>query len=307
MHWDYEAKELIARAPFFVRGLARRKIERFARARGACQVSADIARQAYAAFRGRATDGGGDEDIQAPPVELVARLEKETDRLAHGERFHARHYRVRPCAGAVGCPRALIPVRETAEALADRTAQSGFPGFLEWRLAGRPILSHHRFQAVVAGCPNACSQPQIQDFGVTGGATITIRPELCNDCSQCVKACREGAVSLSEGAPIIDASLCIECGDCARACPTGALALGESRYVIVAGGKLGRHPRLATRVGEESEVAAVLETLDRVLAELITNGSAGGRLAAIMDSGATGAFTGENETERTPIKEVADG
>jgi len=306
MHWDYEAEELIARAPAFVRGLARRKIEQFARARGASRVSAEIARQAYAAFRGGATDGGGDEDIQAPPTELVARLEKETDRLAHDERFHARHYRVRPCAGAVGCPRALIPVRETAEALADRIAQSGFPSFLERGTAGRPILSHHRFQAAVAGCPNACSQPQIQDFGVIGTAAVTVRSNLCNDCSQCVKACREGAVSLSQGAPIIDTSLCIECGDCARACPTGALALGETRYVIVAGGKLGRHPRLAKRVGGESQVAAVLETLDRALAALM-NGKAGERLAAIMDRGATGAFTGEHETERTPIKEVADG
>jgi len=122
-----------------------------------------------------------------------------------------------------------------------------------------------------------------------------------------MKACREGAIGLSEGAPIIDTSLCIECGDCARACPTGTLALGESRYVMVAGGKLGRHPRLAMRVGEESELGAVLGTLDRALAALIANGSAGGRLAAIMDRGATGAFTGENETERTPIKEVADG
>jgi anaerobic sulfite reductase subunit C len=309
MHWDKDAEELIERAPFFVRGLARRGIEEIARARGASHLSADMAHQAYAAFRGGGTDGGGDAGAQAPLAALVARLEREAELLAQNERFHTRHYRVRPCAGAVGCPRALIPVRETAEALADRIAQSGFPEFLEGDAPGRPILSHHRFQAAVAGCANACSQPQIQDFGVIGSAAVTVRSDLCNDCLECVKACHEKAISVSgsENTLTINPKLCIECGDCARACPTGARALGERRYVIVAGGKLGRHPRLATRAGKESELPAALRVFDLALAALMTNGRAGDRLASLMENGARGVFMGENESDETPIEEVADG
>jgi anaerobic sulfite reductase subunit C len=302
MQWDKDAEELIARAPFLVRGLVRRKIEDIARSRGARRVSAEIARQAYAEFRGVVKG-----DIETPPREFIERLEEKTKLVARDELFCNRHYRVRPCAGAVGCPRALIPVLETAEALAHRIAQSGFPDFLDRGMKGRPILSHNRLQAAVAGCANACSQPQIQDFGVIGAATTTIRRDRCDQCEHCVQACHEGAISLREGAPVIDTSLCIQCGDCARACPTGALALGEACYVVVAGGKLGRHPRLAARVGEQSELRAVLETLDRALAALMTNGKAGGRLAGIMDKAATGVFREKTEATEHRSKEVVDG
>ena len=119
MDWDSEARELLARAPIFVRPLARRKIEEFARARGAARITAEAAQQAYDSFRGKA--GGGaqaDAADRMPPAALIERLESEAEALAKGDGFRTRHYWVRPRAGAVGCPRSLIPVRETAEALA---------------------------------------------------------------------------------------------------------------------------------------------------------------------------------------------
>jgi hypothetical protein len=136
--------------------LARRKIEEFARSRGAARATVEVARRAYDSFRGE-SGGGAQADAadQMPPAALVERLESEAEALANGDGFRTRHYRVRPCAGAVGCPRSLIPVRQTAEALAQAIGDAGLPAFLEQGLAGRPILSHHRFQAAVSGCPNA--------------------------------------------------------------------------------------------------------------------------------------------------------
>ena len=298
MNWDKEAEELLARAPLFVRPLARRKIEQFARARSTSCVTADIARQAYQAMRGApAGEPPASHSDQLPPAEMIERLESETEELARHPAFRTRHYQVRPCSGAVGCPRSLIPVREVAEAVARRIADSGFPDYLERGMAGRPILSHHRFQAAVSGCPNACSQPQIQDFGVIGAAAINISPDLCDGCLRCVKACREGAMRVNDRTPAINGGLCIECGDCARACPTEALTLGAAGYRILAGGRLGRHPRLASEVARVAGPGEVVEVLARALRALMEKGKPGERLAALIERAGPGALDGALGTD----------
>ena len=174
-------------------------------------------------------------------------------------------------------------MRETAEALAQAIADSGFPAFLEHGLAGRPILSHRRFQAAVAGCPKACSQPQIQDFGVIGVAAIEISADLCDGCLRCVNACREEAVAVSERIPAIHRARCIGCGDCVRACPSQALTLGARSYQTLAGGKLGRHPRLADRVAATPALTEVVGLLDRALTAHMERGKPGERLAALVE------------------------
>ena len=72
----------------------------------------------------------------------------------------------------------------------------------------------------------------------------------------------------------MDQADCLACGRCARACQTGAIAMGAPGFMALAGGGLGRRPRLASRLpgqlcDEEAlrflaNVAAVhLESLDR--------------------------------------------
>jgi dissimilatory sulfite reductase (desulfoviridin) alpha/beta subunit len=215
-------------------------------------------------------------------TDLIQRVEVETERIAHSSVLHAPQYRVRPCGGAAGCPRALIAVRDVAEEVARRIIASGFPEFLAQGMAGRPILSHHRFQAAVAGCPNACSQPQICDFGIIGTTEVRTDATLCDACLGCVAACREGAMRLRHGEPRMIADRCIECGDCARACLTGALALGRRGYLVLAGGKLGRRPRLADTVARVDAPNTALQKLDRALGTLLRS-RPGARLGDIME------------------------
>ncbi len=284
MNWDREAEKLLGRVPFFVRPLARGKIEEFARAQGRPLVTACIAQQAYDSFRGVSPERPqADDDM--PPAALIDRLEAEAEQLAKDDRLRTRHYQVRPCAGAVGCPRSLIPAREVAEGLVDRIVASGFPLFLEQGLAGRSILSHHRFHVAVAGCPNACSQQQIRDFGVIGVAAIEVGADLCDGCLRCAKACREAAIAVQDRTPIIADAACIKCADCVRACPTGALRSGACAYRVLAGGRLGRRPRLADEVAAPRASAEVAELLDRALRLLMDNGRPGERLAALMERG----------------------
>jgi anaerobic sulfite reductase subunit C len=300
MHWDNEANEFLNRVPVFVRPLARRKVEGFAREHGADRVTVGLARAAYDAFRGGAgasADAGSPDRSQLPPAPLIERLEREAQTYAAGERLNTRYYHVRPCAGAVGCPRSLIPVRETAELVAQRIADTGFPAFLDRGMAGRPILSHHRFQAAVAGCPNACSQPQICDFGVIGVTSCAISPEKCDRCSACVEACREGAIALDDSGPLIDAARCLKCGDCARACPTDALALGAPAFALTAGGRLGRHPRLASPLTEAQNATEVAAVLNRVVRMLMVEAKPGERVAAVMARRSTGLLNAPDEPD----------
>ena len=301
MDWDNDAKELMTSVPKFVRPLARRKVEVFAKERGADRVTIGLARAAYDAFRGApgasAADPGATDRSPLPPAHVIERLDREAQDYAADERLNTRHYQVRPCAGAVGCPRSLIPVRETAELVAQRIADSGFTAFLDRGMADRPILSHHRFQAAVAGCPNTCSQPQICDFGVIGATSPAIFPGKCDGCRSCVEACREGAIEVCDHGPVIDAARCLKCADCARACPTEVLALGTPAYAIIAGGRLGRHPRLASPLTEAQRPTEVASALARVLRALMAEAKPGERVAAIMEHNPTGLLNAADEPD----------
>ena len=278
MQWDKEAEELLSRAPRWVRPLVRRKIEEFVRRAGGDRVTGEMARRAYQAVRGTRGD-----DAAVPSAALIAELEAEGKRVAACDEFRTRYYLVQPCAGAAGCPRSLIPVQEVAEAIARELAASGFPEFLERGLGDRPLLSHHRFQVAVAGCPNACSQPQIRDLGVIGKTRVAISAELCTGCMRCVEACGEAAIVVEDCVPRIDVDRCIGCGDCIRVCPTEALRFGEPRYEIVVGGKLGRRPRLGTPLAVAADLAQVIGALRRVLRALMRKGKAGERVGAVME------------------------
>jgi ferredoxin len=53
-----------------------------------------------------------------------------------------------------------------------------------------------------------------------------IKEELCVGCGDCVSACPQGALSLSEAARIVlNEETCQYCGDCEDVCPVGVIAL----------------------------------------------------------------------------------
>ncbi len=152
------------------------------------------------------------------------------------------------------CKNALIPIEdlkyEILKILEDKT----------WNAR----RSHERIKIGIAACPNACSSPQIKDFGVIGFIKPSVDPEKCNSCKACLKACKENAINFNSF-PAFNEN-CIGCGDCMRACKTGAIR-GESYFKVLAGGRLGRHPRFAEVVAvvkDEKEVLRVFEEVLRI-------------------------------------------
>ena len=52
-----------------------------------------------------------------------------------------------------------------------------------------------------------------------GKRSLTIMRKFCSGCGACVDVCRDGALSMVEGAALVDPSVCILCGYCAAECP----------------------------------------------------------------------------------------
>lgn len=146
-----------------------------------------------------------------------------------------------------------------------------------------PALARHAFRAAVAECPNACSQPQIKDFGVIRRSLPGKGEGVCNNCGLCVKACREKGIVLRENGPSINFELCVRCGACAKVCPTGALAAEKKGFSVYIGGRLGRHPRLGLNVIELTDEKGVLKALRAVIRAYIREGRPGERFGDLAD------------------------
>lgn len=177
---------------------------------------------------------------------------------------------------------AVMDVKAVAEKLADLLEEPEYKQRLQERLDG-PLKFHSRFCAAVTGCPNACAQPQIRDFGVVGCAVIGFNEALCSCCGMCETACKENAITLVDGKPRIDVSRCIGCSDCVRSCQSDALSVIGRRHEVIAGGKLGRHARLAESLGEFESVDEVVACLRRAIELLLSEGEQGERLGALLE------------------------
>lgn len=294
MDWDKDALEAVERAPFFVRRFVRKKAEEYVAARGGNRVTLVAVRECKQSFLGGqaappmatvaepvvapvATPGAGPGDFGLSEAELRA-IERLTEEKAG---VNTRFYGVQACGGAVGCPLTLAEVGPLTEAIAARIAASGVAEYLQNVIRG-PVLTHHKFRAAVAGCPNNCSEPQIKDFAVVAKAKPGTGPGECIDCGQCLEACKEGSVRLGNG-PVFDYARCLACGRCAAVCPTEAIATVERGYQVLVGGKLGRHAQLATTLFEMADEATVLAALDACLDLYKEHAQGPERLGAVLN------------------------
>jgi dissimilatory sulfite reductase (desulfoviridin) alpha/beta subunit len=146
---------------------------------------------------------------------------------------------------------------------------------------GRPY--HRRFRVSLSLCPNACSRPQIADFGVIGAALPRVTGNTCTGCNVCIGVCREGAISPRFGVPVIDYSRCVSCGECARACPCGSVEIYSGGFRVLVGGRLGRHPRLARELGRLYSAEETVRLFVRSAGLFFEHYGEGRRFAELLD------------------------
>ena len=55
-----------------------------------------------------------------------------------------------------------------------------------------------------------------------------VNQKLCVACGCCLKACRLGAISISNGVcATVDTAKCVGCGMCAKTCPASIISVKE--------------------------------------------------------------------------------
>ncbi len=199
------------------------------------------------------------------------------DKLSKAE----KGYEVSGCFGLNSCPNALSSSEELLKSFEKILEEERITEFLKEKVKG-PLKAHHKFRVCLAECPNACSQIHITDFALHGVVRVEINPKACSLCGSCLEVCEEGVIELTEYGPKIDEERCVGCAHCVKICPEGALIEGFKGYKIYIGGKLGRHPRLASFL-TFAQPQEVLRVFKKVLTFYKNNNKKGERLGAIIE------------------------
>jgi len=254
MKWSDEAENAIRKVPFFVRKKVRARVEKEAASEGMNEVTIT--------------------QVSATRARFIAGMDSEI-----------KGFQVDSCFGQSGCPNMVVSVESLLPKIEKLLEKEDMLGFLRQNVKG-DLKFHHEFRISLAECPNACSQPQIKDIGIIGSAKPEIADKVCSLCEDCVDACKEGAIILDKEneVPIIDFRLCLGCGKCMESCPTGTIREGEKGFRVQLGGKLGRHPRLASELAGTFSEEDVLKIVKQCIHFYKKNSSAGKRFAEIYNS-----------------------
>ncbi|HMK15607.1 MAG TPA: 4Fe-4S binding protein, partial [Methanomicrobiales archaeon] len=113
---------------------------------------------------------------------------------------------------------------------------------LDERLFGKEMPVKMRIS--ISGCPNACTSPMLNEIGIIGRVKPRRIPGLCTGCGTCAEYCKESAISIRNGVSVLDPEKCVQCGVCIQSCPFHLLKSEHTHYLVMVGGRRGRHPRI---------------------------------------------------------------
>ncbi|MDR0424765.1 MAG: 4Fe-4S binding protein [Clostridiales Family XIII bacterium] len=211
---------------------------------------------------------------------------------------------VTACQGSAVCPSGCIETSLLAKEIAERYYGRDLP---------------HKFKLGITGCHNNCLKAEENDIGIKGGYSVRWDSGHCSFCGLCLKACREGTLTLTGddrapaatiskgaltptsddrapaaaiskgarhtagGAIVLDAARCINCGRCAKSCPTKAWRW-ESIYLLSFGGMFGnRIAKGRSPLPAIHDKETLFRITDAALAFFGTHAHAGERLRTVIE------------------------
>ncbi|UCD88897.1 MAG: sulfite reductase [Desulfobacterales bacterium] len=252
MKWSSDAEAAVKKVPFFVRKKVRARVENDALAAGKKMVSLA--------------------DVKAAQARYLKQMSSEI-----------KGYQIDTCFGSGGCPNPVASCDGLLQRIEQLLQKEDLLSFLKQRVPS-DIKFHHEFKVTLAECPNACSQPQIKDIGIIGAVVPIVTEEECTLCDACVEACKDRCITIDNAskAPEIGFKCCLKCGQCIRACPSGTIGAGRKGFRVQLGGKLGRHPKLATELEGIYSDDEVLQIVKRCIEFYKKNSKHGERFAEIF-------------------------
>jgi len=81
----------------------------------------------------------------------------------------------------------------------------------------------------------------------------------CDGCGKCESICREQAVTVCNGKAQLISENCVGCGQCVSLCPQKAIRSDGLKFRILAGGRMGRHPKWAKEICVTDSSSAAAE------------------------------------------------
>jgi dissimilatory sulfite reductase (desulfoviridin) alpha/beta subunit len=263
--WDKDAEEALKRAPFFVCGLARKKVEESVSASGRERVILADVQEAEARFK--AVRGGRSD-------QELAQLMPQENKLG------APMVVLESCRAQLArCPNTLLDTGPWRQAIEEWLSSDNINERLRKRVSEDRLLFHHKLKIALSGCPNGCSRPQIADLALVGSVSPTFDVDICTGCGACTEVCPDEAIEVQEVA-IHDPSRCLGCLNCSHACAEEAITLSPPFARLYMGGKLGRHPRLALPAGEAKKPAQAVEAFSKAVERYLKTAPQGQRFAA---------------------------
>jgi dissimilatory sulfite reductase (desulfoviridin) alpha/beta subunit len=122
-----------------------------------------------------------------------------------------------------------------------------------------------KIRIALSGCPNACTSPMLNEIGIIGRVRPVRTPGLCTGCGTCVEYCKERAIVIKRGISVLDPAKCVQCGVCVRSCPFDLLKADDRHYLILVGGRRGRHPRIGRELMAVENEDLVIYVIEKIV------------------------------------------
>jgi anaerobic sulfite reductase subunit C len=140
-----------------------------------------------------------------------------------------------------------------------------------------------KIRIAVSGCPNACTSPMLNEIGIIGRVRPVRTPGLCTGCGTCVEYCKEDAIRIKNGVSVLDPKKCVQCGVCIRSCPFNTIQAEHSHYLILVGGRRGRHPHIGRELIALEDEDLVVSAVEKIVIWVYRRAWSGRLLSDQMD------------------------